>query len=34
MNITAEAEEKFYDAIIDYIRRLAHESMEILDLWK
>jgi len=29
MDITAEAEEKFYNAIVDYIRRITHQSMEI-----
>jgi len=29
MNITPEAEDVFFDAIVDYIRRLSEESIEI-----
>ena len=29
MNITPEAEDVFYDAIVDYIRRLSEKSIEI-----
>ena len=29
MNITPEAEDVFYDTVVDYIRRLSEESIEI-----
>ena len=29
MNITPEAEDVFYDAVVDYIRRLSEKSIEI-----
>lgn len=29
MNITPEAEDVFYDAIVEYIRRLSEESIKI-----
>ena len=30
MDITPEAEDVFYDAVLEYIRRLSEESIEIL----
>ena len=29
MDITGEVEDKYYDVVVDYIRLLAHENMEI-----
>lgn len=29
MDMTTEAEDMFYDAVVDYTRRLAEESIEI-----